>query len=74
MSRTQSAGAVPTLRREDLDIELLAGGEIGILILIEVSVVVDRGDVIVPRRDIAVRATVRDRREIAAVPIDIRAI
>ena len=53
-------------------VKLLARGEIDILVLIEVSVIADGGDVIVPRRNIAVeRAAVCDRPEIAAVHIDI---
>src|SRR5207249_4782426 len=70
-----SAGAVPTLRREDLDVELLAGGEIYILVLIEVSVIAHRRDVVMPGRNVAVeRGAVCDGPVVAAIHVDIREI
>ena len=69
---TVSASPVPTLRRENLYVELLAGGEINILVLIGVAVIAHRGDTIVPSRKIAVeRATVCYGPEITAVDVDI---
>src|SRR5690348_2775815 len=70
-----SAGAVPTLRREDLDIDLLPGGQIDVSVLVEVSVVAHGRDVIMARRNVAIeRTAVCDRPEIAAIHVDIRQI
>src|SRR5271165_311200 len=75
VAHTVSAGAVPALRREDLDIELLAGGDIDIPVLIEIAIIAHRRDVVMPGRNVAVkRAAVCDRPVIAAIHVDIREI
>jgi hypothetical protein len=75
IAHTIPASTVPTLGGENLDVGLLAGGEVNISVLVEVSVVAHWGDVIMPWRDIAIEcASIGDRPEIAAIHIDIREI
>jgi len=51
---------------------LLAGGEIDVPVLIDVSIIADWRNVIVPRRDVAVKcAAICDRSKIDAVHIDV---
>jgi hypothetical protein len=72
---TVSAGAVPTFRRKDLDVDLLAGGEVDITVLIEIPIIAHRRDVVVSGRNVTIkRAAVCDRAVIAAIHVDIREI
>ena len=69
------ASTVPTLGGEDLDVDLLAGSEVNISVLVEVSVVAYGRDVIMPRRDITIEcAAIGGRPEVAAIHIDIREV
>src|SRR5438270_11302837 len=61
----------PTLQRDDLDVELLAGREVDILVLVEVSAEALGRDVIMPGRNVAIeRAAVFDSPDVAAVHLD----
>jgi hypothetical protein len=72
---TIPASTVPTLGGEDLDVDLLAGSEVNISVLVEVSVVAYGRDVIMPRRDITIEcAAIGGRPEVAAIHIDIREV
>src|SRR5215469_1085894 len=58
----------PAFQRDDLDVELLTGSEINLLVLVEVSAEALGRNVIMPRRNIAIkRAAVCDSPNIAAV-------
>ena len=61
----------PTLQRDDLDVELLAGREVHISVLVEIPAEALRGDVIMPGQNIAIEcAAICDRSNIAAVHVD----
>src|SRR4051812_46531875 len=61
----------PRIQRDNLDVELLARGEVDISVLVEVSAEALRRDVIMPGRNIAIKcAAVFGSPDVAAVHVD----
>src|SRR6516164_6770826 len=61
----------PTIQRDNLDVDLLAGREVDICVLVDIPAEALRRDVIMARRNIAIEcAAVCDSPDIAAVHVD----